>query len=176
MHRRGQEGEGGVRGRKAREAEGASTPTSALLLQQQTLSARPLSLHSGPSTREATGQRGRGGGRAPTVTFIPCCFSSPLPPRPSSLIPSPGFGGDSPLVTETIASGRAALRLPRVFVSSSCEAPGPGAGSAAAAAEAGAQRCSARLPGRGRTLARRRRRRTPASHALPASRAPVAAH
>ncbi|XP_032182389.1 leucine-rich repeat-containing protein 3B isoform X2 [Mustela erminea] len=76
----------------------------------------------------------------PAAFPVPCL----LAPPPSS---QPGFGGDSPLVTETIASGRAALRLPRVFVSSSCEAPGPGAGSAAAAAEAGAQRCSARPPG-----------------------------
>lgn len=60
--------------------------------------------------------------RQGSATFI-SCFSSPSPLLPP---PQPRFGGDSPLVTEPIASGRAALRHPHVFVSSSCEAPGSG--------------------------------------------------
>lgn len=134
-----------MRGKKAREAEGARTPTSAPLLPQQTLGPRLLSpfrtLH--PGGERAARERRRQGSdcHVRSLLLFQCPASSPLLPNPQ-----PGFGGDSPLVTETLASGRAALRLPRVFVSSSCKAPGPGAGSAAAAAAAGAERRSARPP------------------------------
>ncbi|XP_078288538.1 leucine-rich repeat-containing protein 3B isoform X2 [Panthera onca] len=152
-----------MRGRQAREAEGAHTPTSAPLLPQQTLSPRPLSpfrtLH--PAGERAARERRWQGSdcHVRSLLLFPSPASSPLLPHPQ-----PGFGGDSPLVPETIASGRAALRLPRVFVSSSCKAPGPGAGSAAAAAEAGAKRCSARPPGAAPSLGGGAGGRRPATH------------
>ncbi|XP_073741219.1 leucine-rich repeat-containing protein 3B isoform X2 [Callorhinus ursinus] len=148
---------------KARESEGANTPTSAPLLQQQTLSPRPPSPFRTllPDGNRAAPARRRQGSdcHVHSLPLFQSPASSPLLPPPL-----PGFGGDSPLVTETIASGRAALRLPRVFVSSSCEAPGPGAGSAAPAAEAGAQRCSARPPGAAPSLGRGAGGRQRATH------------
>lgn len=163
----------GVLERKARAAEGANTPTSAPRLPLQALSPRPPSLSS-PDPHLGDEKAARARQRQGSATFI-SCFASPSPLLPP---PQPRFGGDSPLVTEPIASGRAALRHPHAFVSSSCEAPGSGP-------EQGLQRSPQQLePSRappgcpGRTRAGWRHQRTPAEPRTrqPAARAPAARH
>lgn len=79
-------------------------------------------------------------------------------------------------MTESIASGPAALRLPHVFVSSSCEAPGPAQGLQRLLQQLEPDRALYGRPGPHRRWVEAPEDASGATHHPPASRAPAAGH